>query len=58
MTTTANIKNLQHCKSIFSLIVRQMLAFTLSTDLVREVNNLSPNFIMIFNDKANSNSDR
>ena len=44
MTTTTNAENLQQYKSRFSLIVEQILAFAWSTKLVREVNNLSPNF--------------
>ena len=45
MTTTTNAENSrQQYKSTFSLIVNQILAFTLNNDLIREVKNLSPNF--------------
>ena len=44
MTTTKNAENLQQYKSTFSLIVEQILAFDLSTNLVREVKNFSPNY--------------
>ena len=43
MITTTNAENLQY-KRRFSLIVEQILAFASSTNLVREVKNLSPNF--------------
>ena len=39
-----NAENLRHCKSRFSLIVEQKLAFALSSNLVWEGKNLSPNF--------------
>ena len=42
-----NTENLQQCKSRFSLIVEQILAFTFSTILVREVKKLSPIFKQI-----------
>ena len=42
MTTTRNAENLQD-KRMFHLIVEQILAFTSSTNLVKEVKNLSPN---------------
>ena len=44
MTTTTNAENLRQYKSRFSLIGEQILAFTWSTNLVREVKNLSTNF--------------
>ena len=44
MTTTTNAKIFRQYKSRFSLIVEQILAFAASTNLVREVKNLSPNF--------------
>ena len=44
MTTAKNPKNLQKNKNIFYSIVEQILAFAASTDLVREVKNLPPNF--------------
>ena len=40
-----NVKNLWQYISRFSLIVEQILTFATSTDLVREVKNLSPNCI-------------
>ena len=36
MTTTTNAENLRQYKGMFSLIVEQILAFTLSTKLVKE----------------------
>ena len=42
MKTNAEIS--RKYKSNFSLIVKQILAFALSTNLVGEVKNLSPNF--------------
>ena len=44
MTTATNTETLRQNKSRFSLIVEQIMAFALSTNLVREVNNSSPNF--------------
>ena len=47
MTTTTNTENLRQYKQYktrFSLTVEQMLIFTSSMYLVREVENLSPNF--------------
>ena len=44
MTTTTNAENVRQYKTTFSLIVEQMLAFPLDTNLVRKVKNLSPNF--------------
>ena len=44
MTTAANAKNLWPYKIRFSMIVEQMLDFALSTSVVTEVQNLSPNF--------------
>ena len=43
MTKTTNANNLRQYKSRFSLIAEQVLAFTMSTILVREIKNLSPN---------------
>ena len=40
-------ENLRKYKSRFSLIAEQILSFDLSTGLVREVRNFSPNFIQI-----------
>ena len=44
MTTAANAEMLPQYKSKFSLIVEQILAFTSSVNLFRDVKNLSPNF--------------
>ena len=44
MTTKTNAENLQQYKSRFYFIVDRMLAFDLSTNLVRKVKNLPPNF--------------
>ena len=44
MTTTTNTENLGQYKTRFSLTVEQILIFTSSMYLVREVENLSPNF--------------
>ena len=44
MTTTTSAENLRQYKSRFSFNVEQVLAFASSTNLVREVKNLSPNF--------------
>ena len=44
MKTTTNAENLRQYKSRFSLIIEQILAFPLNTNLVRKVENLSPNF--------------
>ena len=45
MTTTKNPKNLrQYYKGIISLIVKQILAFDSSTNIVREVKKVSSNF--------------
>ena len=44
MTTTTNAENLRQFKSRFSLIVEQILAFPWSTNFIREVKILSPNF--------------
>ena len=46
MTTTTNAENLRQ-KNSFSLIVEQTQAFPSSTNLVREVKNLPPNFKQI-----------
>ena len=45
MTTTENAKSLWQHISRFSLTVEQILTFATSTDLVREVKNLSPNCV-------------
>ena len=47
MTTTTNAENLRQYKRRFPMIVEQILAFPLSTNLVRKVKNLSPNFKQI-----------
>ena len=44
MTTKTNEENLRQYKSTFSLIVDTVLAFSLSINLVREENNLCPDF--------------
>ena len=44
MTTATNAEILRQYKIRFSLIVKHILTFTWSTNLVREVKNLSPNF--------------
>ena len=44
MTTKTNAEKLPQYKSRFSFIVEQILAFPSNTNLVRKVNNLSPNF--------------
>ena len=44
MTTTTHAENLRQYKSRFSLIVEQILPFASSTNLIREVKSLSPNF--------------
>ena len=44
MTTSTNAENLRQYKSRFSLIVEQIQAFPSSTNLAREVKNLSLNF--------------
>ena len=43
MATTTNAENLQQYKSRFYLIVEQIPAFPFSTNLIRKVENLSPN---------------
>ena len=43
MTTIRNAEDLRQYKRL-SMIVEQILAFTLSTNLLREVKNVSPNF--------------
>ena len=50
MTRTANADNLRQCNSRFSLISEQVLAFASNTNLVKEVKELCPNFIMMHND--------
>ena len=42
MTTTINVENFHQYKSRFSVTVEQILAFALTTNLVRKVKNLSP----------------
>ena len=44
MTTVANAENLRQYKSRFPFIVEQILSFSSSTNLVREVKNLALNF--------------
>ena len=44
MTKATIAENLRQCKSKFSLIVEQILAFTSNTNLVKEVKDLPPNF--------------
>ena len=44
MTAMTNAENLRQYKSTFSLIVEQILAFVSSTNLAREVKNLSLSF--------------
>lgn len=44
MTPTKNAKNLRQSKSRFPLILEQIMAFTPTTSLVREVKKFSPNF--------------
>ena len=60
MTTKTNAENLRQYKSRFSFIVEQILAFASSTNLVREVQNLPPNFkcFTMFYIIGNSHSDR
>ena len=49
MTTTTNVENFCQYKSRFSLIVEQILAFALTTSLVRKVKNLSSSFKRVHN---------
>ena len=59
MTTTKYAENLQQYKSWFSMIVTQVLAFTWTTNLVRElVSKFQMNCIAMFYVIDNSNSDR
>ena len=44
MKRTANAEDLRQHKSRFSFIVEQILAFTSSTNMDREVHSMSPNF--------------
>ena len=44
MKATRNAKNLRQYKSKFSLVVEEILTFALSTNLVREAKNFSPDF--------------
>ena len=44
MTTPANVENLRQYRSRFSLVAKQILAFASSTNLGRELKDLSPNF--------------
>ena len=44
MTKATNAENMRQYKSRFSFIVEQILAFTLSTNLVRKVKNFVPKF--------------
>ena len=60
MTKTTNAGNVRPYKNSFYLTVEQILAFTSSTDLIREVENLSPSFkpiIMMFYVIDNPHSD-
>ena len=47
MTATTNAENLRQNKIRPSLIAEQILAFASSSNMVREVKNLSPNFKQI-----------
>ena len=47
MTAITNAENLWHSKSRFTLILEQILAFTSNTILVKEMENMSPNFKLI-----------
>ena len=59
MTTVTNAKNLRQYKSKFSFIAEQILAFTLSTNLVREVaSKFQTNCIAISYIIRNTHSDR
>ena len=44
MTIATSFENFCQHKSRFSLIVEQILAFALTTNLVRKTKNLSPSF--------------
>ena len=44
MIVKTNTENLRQYKIRFSLIVEHLLAFTSSSNMVREAKNLSPNF--------------
>ena len=44
MTTTTSAEYLRQNESRFSLIVEQILTFALTTNVVGEVEDLSPNF--------------
>ena len=44
MKRTANAEDLRQHKSRFSFIVEQILTFTSSTNMDREVHSMSPNF--------------
>ena len=47
MTVTTNAENLRQYKGRFSSIVEQIMAFTLSPNMLRDVKNLSSNFKQI-----------
>ena len=47
MTAATNAENLRQLKIRFPLIVEQILAFALSTSMVREAKYMSPNFKQI-----------
>ena len=44
MTTATNAANLRQYKIKFSLIAEEILPFASSTNLITEIENLSPNF--------------
>ena len=44
MTMKTNVENIRQCKSTFSFTAEQTLDFAPSSNLVREVRNLPPNF--------------
>ena len=44
MTTATNVANLRQYKRKFSLTAEEILPFASSTNLVTEIENLSPNF--------------
>ena len=47
MSVKTNAENLRQYKTRFALIVEQILAFTSSPNMVREIKSLSPNFKQI-----------
>ena len=48
MTAITNAGNLEQCKSRFSLIVEQIVAFASSPKMVRELKNLQINCVTMF----------